>query len=87
VHSGEGARAGTLLLERVARAVGALGAGKNAARSQDQDVAVRELLLQLTGQAANLSASLIVTLEGRKKRMLTAAGPGGSPAAKGRGQR
>lgn len=51
VDGGEGARAGALLLLGVARAAGALGAGEDAARSEDQDVAVRELLLQLTGEA------------------------------------
>jgi hypothetical protein len=51
VHGGQGSRARTLLGLRRARPVRALGAGKDAARGQDQDVAVRELLLELTGQA------------------------------------
>lgn len=51
VHSGQSARTGALLLLGVARAGGALGAGQDAARGQDEDVAVRELLLQLAGEA------------------------------------
>lgn len=50
VDSGQSAGTGTLLLLVVARAGSALGAGENAARSEDQDVAVRELLLELAGQ-------------------------------------
>lgn len=50
VDGGQGAGAGALLLLVVARAGSTLGAGKNAARSEDQDVAVGELLLELTGQ-------------------------------------
>ena len=52
VDSSEGARTGALLLLGVAGAGGALGAGEDAARGEDQDVAVRELLLELTGEAA-----------------------------------
>lgn len=51
MDSSQSARTGALLGLGVAGAAGALGAGKNAARGQDQDVAVGELLLQLTGQA------------------------------------
>lgn len=54
VDSGQGARTGALLGLGVAGAAGALGAGKDAARGQDQDVAVGELLLQLTGEASLL---------------------------------
>lgn len=43
--------AGTLLGLVGARAVGALGAGENAAGSDQEHVAVRELLLELTGEA------------------------------------
>lgn len=50
VDGGQSAGAGTLLLLVVARAGSTLGAGENAARSEDQDVAVRELLLELAGQ-------------------------------------
>lgn len=51
VDGGQGAGAGALLLLGVARAGRSLGAGQDAARGEDQDVAVGELLLQLTGQA------------------------------------
>jgi len=51
VDGGQGSGAGALLRERGARAVGALGAGENAARGEDQDVAVGELLLELTGES------------------------------------
>jgi hypothetical protein len=50
VDSGESPGLGTLLGLVGARAVGALGAGENAAGSNDQDVAVGELLLELTGE-------------------------------------
>jgi len=51
VHGSQSSRTRALLLEGVARAGGSLGAGQNAARGEDQDMAVRELLLELTGQA------------------------------------
>lgn len=51
VDSSQSAGTRALLLLGVAGAGRALGAGKDAARSQDEDVAVGELLLQLTGQA------------------------------------
>jgi hypothetical protein len=41
--------------EGSARAVGALGTGKNTARGEDQDVAVGEFLLELTGESAIVS--------------------------------
>lgn len=85
VDGSEGARTGTLLLEGVAGAGGALGAGEDAARSEDQDVAVRELLLELTGEAGH-DVSITGTRISRTEK-LTAAGRGGSPAGKGRGQR
>lgn len=52
MDSGQGARAGALLGGGVAAASRALGAGQDAAVRKDQDVTVRELLLELTGQAA-----------------------------------
>jgi hypothetical protein len=55
VDSSECSGTGALLGERGARAVGALGAGKDAARGEDQDVAVGELLLELTGESALVS--------------------------------
>lgn len=51
MDSSQSAGTGALLLLGVAGAGRALGAGQDAARSQDEDVAVGELLLQLTGQA------------------------------------
>jgi hypothetical protein len=60
VDSGQGSRTGTLLGLRGARPVGALGAGKNAAGSNDQDVAVGELLLELTGETDAVSNTLRV---------------------------
>lgn len=51
VDGGQSARTGALLGLGVAGAGRALGAGQDAARGQDQDVAVRELLLELAGQA------------------------------------
>ena len=52
VNSSQSSRTGTLLLLGVAGAGGTLGAGQDTARGQDQDVAVGELLLELTGKAA-----------------------------------
>lgn len=51
VDGGQSTRTGALLGLGVAGAGRALGAGQDAARGQDQDVAVGELLLELTGQA------------------------------------
>ena len=51
VDSSQSARTGALLLLGVAGASRTLGAGQDAARGEDQDMAVRELLLELTGQA------------------------------------
>lgn len=62
VDGSQSARTGALLLLGVARAVGALGAGENAARGQDEDVAVGELLLELTGEAL---LDTVETLQGR----------------------
>lgn len=51
MNSGQGARTGSLLGLRGTAAVGAFGTGKDATRGEDQDVAVGELLFELTGQA------------------------------------
>jgi len=51
VDGRECARARAFLGLVRAAAVGALGAWEDAARGEDQDVAVRELLLELAGQA------------------------------------
>jgi hypothetical protein len=55
VNGSECSGTGALLSERGARAVGSLGAGKDAARGEDQDMAVGELLLELTGESAIIS--------------------------------
>jgi len=62
VDSGECSGAGALLREGGARTVGALGAGKNAAGGEDQDMAVGELLLELTGESL---LHAVETLQGR----------------------
>lgn len=51
VDGGQSSAARALLSLRGAGSVGALGARQDAARCEDQDVAVGELLLELTGQA------------------------------------
>lgn len=51
MHGGECTAAGTLLCLVGAAAVGALGAGENAAGGDEEDVAVGELFLELAGQA------------------------------------
>ena len=60
VDGSECSGTGALLSERGARAVGALGAGQNAARGEDQDVAVGELLLELTGESVLVSNNSII---------------------------
>jgi hypothetical protein len=51
VDGSQSPRAGALLLLGVARAGRSLGAGQDAARGEDQDMVVGELLLELTGKA------------------------------------
>lgn len=51
VDGRQGSGTGSLLGLGGARAVGALGTGEDAARGEDQDVAVGELLLELTSEA------------------------------------
>lgn len=60
MDSGEGPRARALLLQGVAGAGGALGPGEDAAGSQEDDVAVRELLLELTGQAVEAVSRVLL---------------------------
>lgn len=55
MDGGECPGTGTLLSLRCARAVGALGTGENAARGEEEDVAVGELLLELTGETMLVS--------------------------------
>ena len=64
VDGGKSPRARALLLEGVAGAGGALGAGEDAARSEEDDVAVRELLLELAGQAVSVSLALQFAVDG-----------------------
>lgn len=53
VHGGEGSGAGSLLGLRRAGSVAALGAGEDAARGEDQDVAIGELLLEFTSETGD----------------------------------
>ena len=54
----QGARPRALLLQVVARAARALGPGQDAARGDKQDMAVRELLLELARQAGKVSRAV-----------------------------
>jgi hypothetical protein len=67
VDSSQSTRTRALLLLGVARASGTLGAGQDAARSEDQDMAVRELLLELAGQAKLIVSIVLLTVEVRKE--------------------
>ena len=62
MHGGQGARARPFLRLAGAAAVGAFGPWQDAARGQDEDVAVRELLFQLARQA------LLHLVEARQQR-------------------
>ena len=53
VDGGQCSGTGSLLRLAGAGPVGALGAGKNAAGGEDQDVAVGELLLELAGETVS----------------------------------
>jgi hypothetical protein len=64
VDGGQGARAGTLLGLGGARVDGALGAGQDAALGDEEDVTVRELLLELAGQAGFGCQFLLLTVGG-----------------------
>ena len=85
VDSSESAGTRTLLLLGVAAAGRALGAGQDAARGEDQDMAVGELLLELTGETTSMLEARIANVS--RRRMLTAAAHGGNRTGKGRGQR
>jgi hypothetical protein len=50
MDGGQGSRTWALLRLRRARSVRAFGPGENAARGEDEDVAVGELLLELAGE-------------------------------------
>jgi hypothetical protein len=60
VDGGQSPRAGTLLGLGGARAVGALGTGQDAAGSDQENVAVGELLLELTGEAGEISIDVAI---------------------------
>lgn len=62
VYSGQGARARALLLLVGAGVDRALGAGQDAALSDEKDVAVGELLLELTGQAIQIVCQFFLSL-------------------------
>jgi len=80
MDSGEGTRTWTLLSLRSAAAVGALWAWEDAARGNDEDVAIGELLLELTGQTEK-DGSVLVLLMKPQDPILTAAGRGAIPGA------
>lgn len=61
VDGGQGTRARTLLGLVGARVGRALGAGENAALSDEEDVAVGELLLELTGEAVSVLVFVVTT--------------------------
>lgn len=86
VNSSQSAGTRTLLGKGVARADGALGAGEDTARGNDDNVAVGEFLLELTGQSVKkyqrlLFCGLFVAQE------RTAAGSCGNPGGEGRERR
>lgn len=86
VDGSESSGTGALLSEGGARAGGALGTGENAARGKNQDMAVGELLLELTGESVVISIPCLLKLEGARGS-ITSAARGGNPARKERGQR
>jgi len=55
VYSGQCTRARTLLGLRGPRAVGTFRTGEDSARSKDENVTVRELLLELACETGDLS--------------------------------
>ena len=59
MNSGEGSGTGSLLGLRGSGAVGSLGAGEDAAGGEDEDVAVGELLLELTGETGIFMLDII----------------------------
>jgi hypothetical protein len=63
VNGSEGAAAGPLLGLRGAGSVGALGAREDAARGDDQDVAVGEFLLEFAGEAGGEGFMLVCLKE------------------------
>jgi hypothetical protein len=67
VDGSESSGTGTLLGEGGARTVGALGPGEDAARGEDQDVAVRELLLEFAGESVIISILSLLYLDCRER--------------------
>lgn len=94
VDGRQSTRTGTLLGLVAAGVGGALGAGEDTALSDEEDVTVRELLLELAGQAV-LQVSffcpvLLFAFLGKcilRIRYRTAAGSCGSSGGEGRGRR
>lgn len=69
MDSSQSARTGALLGLVVAGAAGALRAGEDLALGNDQDVAVGELLLELTGQARQELVDLVANDEGWRESL------------------
>jgi len=66
MDGGQCSRTGSLLGERGAGSVAALGTGENAAGGEDQDVTVGELLLELAGETKfPISVAYQATKEGK----------------------
>jgi hypothetical protein len=80
VDSGQSARTGALLLDTAA----ATGGRKDAALSDEHNVAVGELLLELTSETDD---TISITTWWEKRRTNTAAGPCGNPEEEGPARR
>lgn len=87
VDSSQSTGTRTLLGEGVARADGALRAGEDTARSNDDNVAVGELLLELTGQSVDCQLLLCQFFKFVVFAKRTAAGSCGNPGGEGRERR
>lgn len=100
MDGGEGARTRALLLLGSAGVDGTLGARENAALGDEKDVAVGELLLELTGKAADWEYLLDPAVDRKdgfedNRRIVptkdiylrTAAGSCGSPGGEGQGRK
>lgn len=89
VDGGQCSGTGSLLCLAGAGTVGSLGAGEDTASGEDQDMAVGELLLELTGETGTCmldNVSHLGVLEELRGRC-TVAAPCGNPGGMGRGQR
>ena len=94
MHGSQGAGAWALLGLRGAAAVGALGAGEDAARGEDEDVTVGKLLFELAREAVEEEEGMLVTGLREEKYVekvgggwLTVAGPCGSRGGEARERR